>query len=64
MGGTISLGDGVEQEVVQSIFGDFKVPFEWFIPHANEFSTLVTSHCLTSSCFVSLGHKHNMSIIF
>ena len=64
MGETISLGDGVEQEVAQTVFGDFKkASSEWFIPHANGFSTLVTSHCLTLSCIISLGHKHNMSIL-
>ena len=61
---TISLGDGVEWEVVQTVFGDFnKAGSEWFIPHANGFLTLATSHCLTSSRFVSLGRKRNMSIL-
>ena len=64
MGQTVSLGDGIEREVIQSIFGDFKkVPFEWFIPHVNEFSMLATSHCLTSSRFISSGRKRNMSIL-
>ena len=54
----------VEQEVIQTVFGNFKkASSEWFISHANGFSTLVTSHCLTLFHFVLLGHKHNMSIL-
>ena len=45
-------------------WGDFKkASSEWFISYANGFSTLVTSHCLILSHFVSLGRKCNMSIL-
>ena len=55
---TVSLGDGIEHEVIQTIFVDYKRGrSEWFIEHTNQLSTIATSH------FVLLIHKQCMSIL-
>ena len=67
MGGadeTVSLGDGINREVIQTIFADYKRGHsEWFIEHADQLSTIAMSHSLMLSCFVLLIHKRCMSIL-
>ena len=52
---TVSLGDGIECEVIQTIFVDYKRGCsEWSIEHTDQLLTIAISHSLTSSCFVPL----------
>jgi hypothetical protein len=59
-----SLGDGIEREVIHTIFEDFhREDSQWFTSHADGKSTLGTSHTLATARHVSTSRKHNMAIL-
>lgn len=63
-GRTVSLGEGVEREVLQIVFQMFCLDSsQWFILHADGHSTLATSHTYSTSRHVSAARKRSMTIL-
>jgi len=59
-----SLGDGIEREVIHTIFEDFRQEdSQWFTSHADGKSTLAMSHTLAMARHVSTSQKRNMAIL-
>ena len=59
-----SIGDGIEREVIHTIFEDFcQEGTQWFTPHADGQATLMTSHTLATARYVSASRKRSMAIL-
>lgn len=60
----LSLGDGIEREVLHTIFEQFrKDTAQYFTSHPNGYATLTTAHTLTTARFVSTSRKRNMGVL-
>jgi hypothetical protein len=63
-GRTRSGGDGIEREVIHTIFEDFRQEAaQWFTFHADGQATLTISHSYATARFVSASRKRNMAIL-
>jgi hypothetical protein len=64
-GGTVvSMGNGIEQEVIHNLFADFqKHRDEWFAPRSDGFYALSTTTHALSSQFVSGSRQRNLAIL-
>ena len=60
----LSLGDGIEREVLHTIFKQFrKDAVQYFTHHSNGYATLTTVHILTTARFVSTSRKRNIGVL-
>jgi hypothetical protein len=58
-----SLGDGIEAEVIHTIFEEFRrdAP-QWLTLHGNGHATLAMSHARSTSGYVSATRRRNMAV--
>lgn len=63
-GTVVSMGNGIEQEVIHNLFADFqKHGDEWFTPRSDGFYTLSTTTHALSSRFISDSRRRNLAIL-
>lgn len=61
---TRSLGDGIEREVVHTIFEQYRrTTAQWFVMHDDGHATLATTHSFKNSRFVPQSRLRAMSIL-
>lgn len=59
-----SVGDGIEREVLHTLLEEFRVTAtEWFMPRADGYSTLATTHNISSAQHIPSSRLRNLSIL-
>lgn len=59
-----SLGEGIEREVIHTILEQYRLNAgEWFMPHADGYSTLALMHPLSIARHTPVSRLRNLSIL-
>lgn len=63
-GAVLSLGEGVEREVIFTAFEQYvKQSVQWFLPRADGYASLATSHSIATAHFVSAKRKTALGVL-